>query len=91
LIHHFVQRLPVVIPEGSDPKAHREVMVGASPLSGVPYWGRPGFEAVTQPMLFRDKTYADWCLDIAKREDAKVRPGDADNFYYEVKSLDFPD
>lgn len=57
-----------------DGAQHREVCVGSSPLSRRPYWAKPRAEAVIQPLLFRSVDYAQLCMDIAQREDAKTDP-----------------
>jgi hypothetical protein len=49
-----------------------QVCVGSSPISGKPYWAVPGGESTIQPLLFREESYAQWCLGIAERKDTEA-------------------
>lgn len=60
-------------------------LVGSSPLSGKPYWGKPlGQESAVQPLVFRSRDYAEFCTDIAKRDDPE-----AAGYTFEVRAAKF--
>jgi hypothetical protein len=69
-------------------EVQREVCVGSSPLSGKPYWAKPGEESTMQPLLLRSYHYAMWCKDIAMRKDIEAEG--KGEWVYDVMPVEFP-
>lgn len=65
-----------------------EVLVGASPITGNPYWSVLGAEPVVQPLLFRAASYAVEVANLAETKEAAHRPGEVGSWVYTTSEIE---